>query len=134
MSAQAFTVPIRLELGVVKKKMYYLNLNKYRNWQFHVNNQLKKSFKIEVISRLRQLHPVEPPCKLTYTIYYPTKREFDIDNIGSIVGKFTHDALIEAGIIEDDNYKCVAHINYVFGGIDKDNPRCEVVIEEIKNE
>lgn len=134
MSAQTFTVPIRLELGVGKKKMYYLNLNQYRNWQFHVNNQLKKHFKIEVISRLRHLHPVKPPCKLTYTIYYPTKRKFDIDNIGSIVGKFTHDALIEVGIIEDDNYQCVSHINYLFGAIDKDNPRCEVIIEEIQNE
>jgi len=128
---QAFQVPIRLEVGLGKKTMFYLNLNKYRNWQFHVSNQLKKSFKIEVVEAFRNLKPMQPPCKITYTIFYPTKRMFDIDNIGAIVGKFTHDALIEAGVIVDDNYKHISNINYVFGGIDKSNPRCDVVIEEI---
>ena len=37
---QRFSVPIRLEVGLRKKKMYYLNLNGYRNWQFQLNNQL----------------------------------------------------------------------------------------------
>ena len=134
MASQAFTVPIMLEVGVVKKKTYYLNLNGYRNWQFHVNNLLKKSFKIATIGMLRELTPMQPPCKITYTIYYPNKRKFDVDNIGAIVGKFTHDALVEAGILEDDNHHYISEIHYVFGAVDKDNPRCDVVIEELNNE
>lgn len=74
---------------------------------------------------------MQPPCKISYTIFYPTKRKFDVDNIGAVVGKFTHDALIEAGVLEDDNHTYISDINYVFGGIDKENPRCDVVIEEI---
>lgn len=128
---QAFTVPIRLTIGVAKKKTFYLNLNSYRNWQFHVSNQLKKTFKIQVIASLRKLIPLTRACKITYKIYYPTKRKFDVDNIGAIVGKFTHDALIEAEIIEDDNYEFISELHYVYGGIDKENPRADVYIEEL---
>lgn len=133
-SKQELTVPIRLEVGVAKKKTYYLNLNGYRNWQFQLNNSLKKAFKIEVAERIRELTPVTGACKITYTIYYPTRRLFDIDNIGAVVTKFTHDALVEFGILEDDNYKIVTEITYKFGGVDKDNPRCDIVIEEIPND
>jgi Holliday junction resolvase RusA-like endonuclease len=47
-----------------------------------------------------------------------------------VITKFTHDALVEFGILEDDNYNIVTEITYRFGGVDKDNPRCDVTIEE----
>lgn len=127
---QAFSVPIRLEAGVDKKKTHYLNLNNYRNWQFHLNNQLKKLFKIQMAETIRQLKPVANVCSISYTIYYPTKRKFDIDNIGSVVTKFTHDALVEFGILVDDDYTYINEIVYKFGGVDKENPRCDVEIKE----
>jgi len=130
MTEQAFSVPIMLEVGVNTKKKYYLNLNGYRNWQFQLNNQLKKLFKITVAEDIRKLSRVDNVCKVTYTIYYSTKRAFDIDNIGSVITKFTHDALVEFEILEDDNYNFVNEIVYKFGGVDKDNPRCDVVIIE----
>lgn len=132
-SKQTFSVPIRLEVGVVKKKTHYINLNNYRNWAFQLNNSLKKQFKIEVAEAIRELEPVTGTCKIHYTIYYPTRRVFDIDNIGSVITKFTHDALVEFGILEDDNYKIVTDISYCFGGVDKENPRCDVTIEEYKD-
>jgi len=130
MTEQAFSVPIMLEVGGHTKKKYYLNLNGYRNWHFQLNNQLKKMFKIVVAEDIRKLSRVDNVCKVTYTIYYPTKRAFDIDNIGSVITKFTHDALVEFEILEDDNYNFVNEIAYKFGGVDKDNPRCDVVIIE----
>tara|TARA_R110000822_G_scaffold14172_6_gene50110 strand:+ start:1146 stop:1547 length:402 start_codon:yes stop_codon:yes gene_type:complete len=130
MTEQAFSVPIMLEVGGQTKKKYYLNLNGYRNWHFQLNNQLKKMFKIVVAEDIRKLSRVDNVCKVTYTIYYPTKRAFDIDNIGSVITKFTHDALVEFEILEDDNYNFVNEISYKFGGVDKDNPRCDVVIIE----
>lgn len=134
MTTQAFSVPIRLEVGVNKKKTHYLNLNGYRNWQFQLNNQLKKLFKITVANDIRALQPVNGVVRVTYTIYYPTKRAFDIDNIGSVITKFTHDALVEFGIFEDDNYHFVREIVFKYGGVDKEDPRCDVVIEEIEDE
>ena len=130
MKVQQFSVPILLEVGVNKKKNYYLNLNGFRNWQYQLSNQLKKLFKIKIASTVRSLDRVDLPCKVTYIIYYPTKRVFDIDNIGAVVNKFTHDALVELDILEDDNYNFVYEVTYKFGGVDKDNPRCEVLIEE----
>jgi hypothetical protein len=47
-----------------------------------------------------------------------------------VITKFTHDALVEFEILEDDNYNFVNEIVYKFGGVDKDNPRCDVVIIE----
>ena len=131
MSSQELSVPIRLEVGVRKKKTHYLNLNNYRNWQFQLNNQLKKTFKITVANDIRNLEPVGGPVKITYSIFYPTKRAFDVDNIGTVISKFTMDALVEFGIIEDDNYHFVPEIVFEFGGIDKENPRCDVLIEEL---
>lgn len=128
---QKISVPIRLELGVSKKKTHYLNLNNYRNWQHHLNNQLKKTFKLLIAEKVRGLKPLCKPCRVTFEIYYPTRRLFDVDNIGSVVSKFTHDALVELEILEDDNYNNIPEIVYRFGGVDKENPRCEVTIEEI---
>lgn len=127
-----FSVPISLETGIKKKKRYYLNLNGYRNWDFRVNNQLKKLFKITIAKDIKHLEPLSKKCKVTYTIYYPNRRAFDIDNIGSVVCKFTMDALTEYGIIEDDNCNFVTNIEFVFGGVDKEHPRCDVKLEEIK--
>lgn len=131
MSPQVFSVPIKLEVGVRTKKTHYLNLNNYRNWQFQLNNQLKKLFKVSVAKSIRQLTPITSKCKITYTIYYINNRVFDVDNYGSVLCKFTNDALVEFGILVDDNYQYVPEVVYKFGGIDKDNPRCDVTIEEI---
>ena len=130
MPIQKLNVPIRLEVGVRKKRTHYINLNNYRNWQFQVSNQLKKQFKIEVASAIRELKPVKSTCEITYSIYYPTRRLFDLDNIGSVISKFTMDALTEYDILEDDNYTIVTKITFKLGGIDKENPRCEVAIKE----
>lgn len=132
MSRQTFSVPIKLEIGVRKKKTHYLNLNNYRNWHFQVNNAIKQTFKIQMLPVLRELQPLTKPCKVTYTIYYPNKREFDLDNMGSIISKFTHDALVEAKILEDDNWKFVAEVVYEYGGVDKEDPRCDVTLEELE--
>ena len=37
------------------------------------------------------------------------------------------DALVDAGIIEDDNMNCVNKITAAYGGVDKLNPRAEYI-------
>jgi Holliday junction resolvase RusA-like endonuclease len=129
---QNLIVPLRLEVGVIKKRTYYLNLNGFRNWNFQLSNQLKKLFKISVTSQIRALVPCTKPVEITFVIYYPSNRAFDLDNIGSVVCKFTNDALVELGVLIDDNYNFVKKVTYVFGGVDKLNPRVDVKIEEIE--
>lgn len=130
MSAQVLNVPIRLEAGVRKKKTFYLNLNQYKQWHFQESNQLKKLFKIAVAKDIRQLTPLKGSCKIEYKIFYPTNRKFDLDNIGSIVCKFTQDALVELGFLVEDNITIIKEVTFKFGGVDKENPRCEVTIIE----
>lgn len=130
-STQTFSVPIRLEVGVRKKKTHYLNLNGYRNWAFQLSNQLKKLFKITIAKKVRELTPVNDKCRITYTIYYINKRAFDIDNVGSVIAKFTNDALVEFDILVDDNYNYIPELVFRYGGVDKEDPRCDITLEEI---
>ena len=127
---QTINIPICLEAGIRKKKNFFLNLNSYNRWHFQEKNQLKKLFKISIIKNVRELKPIEK-CEITFKIYYPTKRLFDLDNVGSVLSKFTHDVLTEAEIIPDDNYQVVSKLTFEFGGIDIDNPRAEVEIKEL---
>jgi Holliday junction resolvase RusA-like endonuclease len=72
------------------------------------------------------------PFIFIYTIYPANNRKFDLANVLPIVQKFTDDALIELGIIKDDNHKIIPAINYRFGKVDKENPRVELEIEEYR--
>ena len=92
---------------------------------------MKKLFKIAVAKDIRQLQPITGKCKITYTIYYENSRKFDIDNIGTVVSKFNSDALVEFGVLVDDNYTYITEILFRFGGIDRDNPRCDVMLEDL---
>ena len=127
---QTLTVPLFLTRGQRKKKNYWLNLNSYRNWKHHLNNDLKIQFKEE----LDISHMVEflGRVKVCYTFYYPDKRLRDLDNSMAVISKFTLDALVEGGILEDDNYRHVVEVKAKLGGVDKDNPRCVVVIKELE--
>ena len=127
---QTINIPICLEAGIRKKKNFFLNLNSYNRWHFQEKNQLKKLFKITILKDVRELKPIEK-CEITFKIFYPTKRLFDLDNVGSVLSKFTHDVLTEAEIIPDDNYQVVSKLTFEFGGIDAINPRAEVEIKEI---
>jgi crossover junction endodeoxyribonuclease RusA len=73
--------------------------------------------------------PEEPivmsEVKLTY--YFKTKIKHDPDNYS---GKFILDGLVKAGIIKDDSFNNIELI--LIGKHDKDNPRTEIVVEEVK--
>lgn len=118
------TVPLQIQVG---KKKVSLNLNTYRNLHYHLLNQAKINFKEEVLSQIIQL-PLISKCNLTYTFFFPDKRERDISNYGSVISKFFEDSLVELNILEDDNYTFISEVTYRFGEIDKLNPRCEITI------
>lgn len=64
--------------------------------------------------------------KITY--YFRTKTRHDPDNYS---GKFILDGLVKAGVITDDSFN---NINLILSGkYDKDNPRTEIEVEDLKN-
>jgi len=129
MKIQYLETPLYLKRGKKKVKNYWLNLNNYRNWKFHLSNSLKVQFKDELI--IDHLKPFIGKVRVTYTFYYPDNRLRDIDNSLAVISKFTLDTLVEANILEDDNYEYVVEVRGKLGGVDKDSPRCEVEIKEI---
>ncbi len=114
-------------------RKWILNLNTYRNTHYHVLNQVKILY-FQVVGRCLYEDESEgrgnPPFILTYTVYPANNRKFDLANVLPIIQKFTDDALIELGIISDDNHKIIPAINYRFGKVDKENPRVELEISE----
>lgn len=76
---------------------------------------------------------IKKKCKkidLVITWHCKDRRK-DKDNISGGGTKFILDGLVNAGIIKNDGWKQIGDITHIFK-VDKDNPRIEVEIEEVK--
>lgn len=121
------TIPCYMQIG----KKNHLNLNTYRNLHYQSLNTGKIKFKKLVKDDVEKLPVFEKPVSLSYKYLLRDRRLVDVGNIHSVVEKYFLDALVEFKRIKDDNYNYVIGSSYIFGGIDKDNPRCEITIEEV---
>lgn len=134
-----YCIALPLKICVYKSKktgketFFTLNLNQYRNASYIVLNNAKINFKKEIENSLSILSKLNSPIGLEFKLYTGSKRLCDTSNICSIVEKFFCDVLVELGYIEDDNYQFIKFTSYSFAGIDKNNPRCEVIIKELTN-
>lgn len=64
------------------------------------------------------------PIQLFLSFYFDNSRRHDLDNAAAGV----MDALVKAGVLADD---CVSEVNFLgllYGGLDKENPRCEIFL------
>lgn len=111
-----------------KDKKIILNLNNYRNLHYRISNdakiQYKKDLKIDSIEKFSC-------CELEYKYFHGNNRPVDLSNPCSVIDKFACDALTELGFWKDDNINHIKKVTYVWGGVDKDNPRCELTINEL---
>ena len=119
-----------LEVFYSKKKKFILNLNNYRNAHYRVLSIAKKLYTDNLMPRIEGFGTFSEPVTLTYTYYARSNRRLDISNPCSIIDKFACDALVKAEILEDDSFNQIKAVVYKFGGVDKDNPRCELVITQ----
>ena len=122
-----FTSPLTVPVG---KKNFSLNQNIYRNSHHQVLNQAKVNYKQIMANQMRFKKPFDK-VTITYTLYPKTKRRTDISNVLSIHSKFFEDCLVEHGLLVDDNYNYLPIIIFLFGMVDKDNPRVEIEVKEI---
>jgi hypothetical protein len=123
-------IDLPLEVYYTKNKKFILNLNNYRNAHYRTLASAKKIYADNLVDRIS--HPkYEEPVVLIYTYYAKSKRRLDVSNPCSIIDKFTCDALVKAEVLEDDSSKQIKQVIYKYGGIDKENPRCELVIKKI---
>ena len=130
MAGFSVTLPISIELGVKKKKKYYLNLNIYRNTAFHLNNNLKKEFKRLVVPMLPDIHYKR--YTIMYVLYLPNQLKRDISNVCAVVDKFFADALVESGRVPDDNYEHLPLVTYKFGDVHPNEGKVIAFVEEVE--
>lgn len=117
-------------------KKFILNLNNYRNTHQMILAQAKVLYKEQVYIALRasKWNGEAFKCaKCTFTYFAKTKRRIDKSNPLSIIEKFACDALTDFGVWKDDDVTHNPVTVYVFGGYDKNNPRAELVVEELDN-
>jgi len=126
--------PLRICHYVTKKgeqRWFALNLNAYRNTQAFVLNKVKQLYTDTMLKEIEPL-PVFNKIRLTYTVYTGSSHKSDVMNWASVVDKFFQDTMVKAGKLIDDNYQYVPEVISRFGGIDKVNPRVEILIEPIE--
>ena len=82
--------------------------------------------------RAARLKPMRPPVTVSFTWVEPDMRR-DKDNISS-AKKYVLDALVECGVIPDDNWKCIAGNLPDQYKVNKANPRVIVELEEADEE
>lgn len=111
-------------------KSYIINLNNYRNWHYRTSNNIKIAYKEAVMSQFEGL-TINAPVSISLVYYKGSNRRSDRANVLSIHEKFFCDALVEAGCIPDDNDIYIKQTTYLSGGIDRRNPRVEIIIEEL---
>lgn len=129
-----FTISSPLSIPVTKNKGISLNLNVYRNTYYQNLNKAKRNYELFLEPEIEKLpFLVQIDC-ITYTLYTRTRRRIDISNVCCIVDKFFSDALVMFHKIEDDNCNFIKEIRYKYGGIDKNNPRVEIIIDGVPYE
>ena len=120
--------PLRVKSS--KHKWFTLNLNMYRNAHYHILNNAKKQYKLDIDDQITNLD-LTTPIHIIYTLYPKTNRLTDLGNVCSIHQKFFEDALVDKGILVDDNYYCIPSSEFIFGNVDKHNPRVDIEIRTI---
>lgn len=102
----------------VTGKPFITSSNNSKVWQAEAKRQLQEQFK--------DLKITGYPINIAIEFYYGTKRRKDLDNGANGV----MDALVHAGIIEDDDITHVDSLSLSFGGYDKKSPRCVIYLDD----
>ena len=97
-------------------------------WHYRKRYREKKRWETMVGWIAKRTPPMIGTVDIVTTYYFPTKRARDRDNYAP---KFIMDALVKAGIIEDDNCNVINDQRVVID-YDKKNPRTEVLITKVK--
>ena len=130
------TVVCPLHLDLPRKrgpaKRINLSMNVIRNAHFQIQNECKHKIKEIVWRQLSDGDPVrlKEPVELIITLFKDKVRRADLSNFCSVLDKYSSDALVEYGLISDDNVKVIKKVTYLWGGY-TDSPRCEITLKEL---
>lgn len=125
-----FVIESPLSVPVSSKKKFMLNMNDYRNAHYQVLNKAKVEYKRLMRDDILQLPNMEK-VSISYEITLGDNRRHDGMNICAVTSKFFLDALVEYGILSDDNMKFVLHEEWNGNGIEKNNGKVLIYIKPL---
>ena len=110
-------------------KKFILNLNTFRNTNPFTLGAAKDTYS-EIVKSLVTEVVHYNKAKITFTYYHGNNRRLDKSNPCCIIEKFACDELTKLGFWDDDDSIHVPTTVFKWGGVDSQNPRCELLIEE----
>lgn len=120
-----------LPIYVGKNPPKLLGMNWYKDAHYRTANAVKQEYHKAIGKTLpKDFACLRSPVRTSYRLYYKNKLS-DANNIISITEKFLLDALQEHGIIVNDNVQHYIKSSWEVVTQDRDNPRVEVLIEEV---
>lgn len=121
-----YTLVIKGKLSNLNDYITACRTNHYKGAAVKKKNEsIVKQAIYEQLGRLR----IKGKVYMKYSWYEPNKRR-DLDNISSFGRKVIQDALVETRVLENDGWKNIIGFSDEFF-TDTENPRIEVVIEEV---
>jgi len=125
---QSFVIESPLYV-IVGRKKFMLNMNDYRNAHYQVLNKAKIEYKKLLRDDILSLPAKMGRISIDYEIILGDNRRHDGMNIVSVTSKFFLDALVEYGVIEDDNTHYVLHEEWNIRPSEKGNGRVIIFIK-----
>lgn len=110
--------------GTVPSKKNQKQIAYVRGRPIIVPSQNHRQWLGDAIKQLYGTKPMICPVSVVITLYPVDRRKGDLTNKAESV----MDLLVDAGILEDDNWFAVPDVHLKFGGVDPKNPRAEVEI------
>lgn len=126
-----FISPLSVIVPRMRKKalLVRLNLNVYRNLHYHDNNDAKGIYNARMAYQM--IGSKFKKVSMRFYLYKPSKHKIDSMNIFSIVDKFFCDALVAHECLVDDSDEFIIDKYFKPMGVDKDNPRMEIEVEDV---
>ena len=119
-------MPLSFYIG---KKKYGINLNYFRNWHYQVSKKIKGKYADHALPQLQGIKFTDK-VSITFILWKRDNRRIERANPLSIHEKFFCDAMVKAGCLPDDNDDYIQSSHYYTGGVDKLNPRVDVIISQ----
>ena len=125
------STPLTIEIPRKTKapKVFRINLNYTRNAHYQEMNKAKVMF-MEIVEQLlidsgqREI-TFDKPVTVTAKLYKQSNRRSDKHNFIGANTKFLYDALVNLGVLEDDNDSFIKVETFEETEVDKHNPRIE---------
>lgn len=120
-----FILPLVVYLPrkTVKDKRFSVDINTIRGADRHSYNAAKKVYSEVMSEQLSGFDMIDNQIKVHYQYYAAMNNSPDLDNFIGGAKKFFQDAMVNHGLIKDDNVNFIPRNSEEYMGIDRLNPR-----------